>query len=337
MNRRETSDEIDAAAADWVVRLERAPVDPAISQAFEAWLAGGDRRRGAFFRAQAAWRLLDRAQAIPYAATPLAQRRPADVGRRYVLGGAVAASLAAIGFTARMVWGSLPQTLQTRLGEQRTVAMSDGSTVALDTATQMQVRLRENVRLVELEKGEAWFHVAKDRNRPFIIDAGALTARAVGTAFTVGRHEDGVTRVIVTEGVVEVACGAAGAARLTPGMQAVIGPDGRLRVETLSEAAMSRELAWREQKIALDGRTVREAAAAFNRYNDVKIVLEDEGLADQKVVGWFSTTDPQGFAEALEIPFGVKATRVGATLRLARADGSPPATGGREAGGRPSQ
>jgi len=317
VTRKETSSEIEAAAAEWLVRLDRADGDERTQHALDAWLAGDDRRKGAFVRAQAAWRLLDRARAL----SPL-QRSPAPrnrlVARRRVLvgGAALAATGAgAVIFVARDRIAP-SQQFETGLGEQRVVAMNDGSKATLDTQTSLQVRFQLRSRSLTLRKGKAWFQVAKDRTRPFVIDAGLLKARAVGTAFSVDRVDDTV-QVLVTEGVVEVLLASAGApVRLGAAMQATLARDGSLRIEHFTNEAMSRSLAWREGKIALNGETVRQASEMFNRYNALKIVVADDQVGAQKVVGWFDSDDPQGFAQALEFTVGARSERVGSALRL---------------------
>src|SRR5690606_20513701 len=90
------------------------------------------------------------------------------------------------------------------VGEVRRIALDDGSYMLLNTDSLAVIQFSEARRDVRLEKGEALFEVAKDPQRPFVVNAGDLTVKAVGTAFVV-RREDSSVEVTVTEGVVEVA------------------------------------------------------------------------------------------------------------------------------------
>src|SRR3546814_1649845 len=95
------------------------------------------------------------------------------------------------------------QQIQTAVGEIRRVPLSDGSLAAVNTQTSLDVTMKPQVREIALNDGEAWFQVAKDRARPFVVEVGDVRVRAVGTAFGVKRTAGGVD-VQVTEGVVEV-------------------------------------------------------------------------------------------------------------------------------------
>jgi transmembrane sensor len=99
-------------------------------------------------------------------------------------------------------WPAGP-TYQTPVGGTASVPMSDGSNVTLNTNTRIEVALTERERIVQLERGEAFFEVAKDPHRPFIVSAGRKRVIAVGTKFSVEREGDEV-RVVVSEGTVRI-------------------------------------------------------------------------------------------------------------------------------------
>jgi transmembrane sensor len=85
-----------------------------------------------------------------------------------------------------------------------------------------------------------------------------------------------------------------------------------------ASADVERSLAWREGEIVLEGETLDEAVAQFNRYNARKLVISDPGLAAEKLVGQFRATDPQTFAEAVATTLGAKVEEEGDTIRLSR-------------------
>src|SRR3546814_8842595 len=69
------------------------------------------------------------------------------------------------------------QQIQTAIGEIRRVPLSDGSLAAVNTQTTLDVTMKPEVRQVALKDGEAWFQVAKDRARPFVVEIGDVRDR----------------------------------------------------------------------------------------------------------------------------------------------------------------
>jgi transmembrane sensor len=323
MSERETSDAINSAAAAWVARLDTG-ADAAVRAELDAWLAADERRGGAYFRAQAAWTMLDRACVLRGSldvqpAEDIETERP-RFSRRTVMfgGGMIAASVAA----AAVGIGQLRQSterIETAVGEIRRVPLKDGSFAAVNTNTRLAVTLKRESREVQLDSGEAWFEVAKDADRPFVVAAGDVRVRAVGTAFAVRRTGDGAD-VQVTEGVVEVwsksdptnvrrlSAGTAAFASNTagPSLPADTGPD------------LDRTLAWRNGQLMFDGETLEAAAAEFNRYNMIQVEIADPALAQEKMVGRFRTNEPDAFARAAATVLGASAREEGNKIVLTR-------------------
>lgn len=301
MVERESAADIEADAARWVVRVDRD--GEAVRSELDAWLAGDRRRRGAYARAEAGWTRLDRAQAL-FVHAPAAPDRPRLSRRGVVAGlGAVAAGLTAMVIGPRV----LAQRYGTALGEIRRVPMADGSVAAINTSSELKVDMQPRLRAVKLERGEAWFAVAKDAHRPFVVQSGPVRVRAVGTAFSVRKREGG-SDVLVTEGVVEVWTedGKTPPRRVFAGERVFADNGAGVLIPPEADADLARRLAWRDGQIVLDGQTLTEAAAEFNRYNDRKIEVADARLADERFVGWFRTNDPEGFAEAAAATFNGK-------------------------------
>jgi len=295
---RESAADIEAQAARWVVRADQGDLSGETQTELEAWLAADSRRRGAFARAEAAWSLMDRARAFGAESTVPARRF--HVGRRGLIAGLGAAAAACVAvvvgprlFSAR--YG-------TALGEIRRVPLPDGSMAAINTDTALDVAMSPRLRHVKLDKGEAWFEVAKDARRPFVVESGPVRVRAVGTAFSV-RRRDGGCEVLVTEGVVEVWSEQTG----EPPRRVSAG-ERTFASEAPAALEINRHLAWRDGQIVLDGDGFGEAAAEFNRYNSRKIVIVGQGLADEKLVGWFRTNEPESFARAAAASFGAQVT-----------------------------
>jgi transmembrane sensor len=324
MSVRESSAEIDRLATEWVARADRKSLTVQESHALEAWLDGDVRRRGAYVRAQAAWALLDRGGAL--AGAERSQRIDGILERRRVLFagcGAVAASIAAVaGFS---VWSAAQRRLDTRVGEVRRVALPDGSSAVINTASAVDLRLEPRRRGVKLLRGEAWFDVAKDPSRPFVVEAGDVRVRAVGTAFSVRRMKS-AAEVVVTEGVVEVwhvtddtvrprlRAGESAMVEQQPGLAAM----RPLSPRALSPREVEQKLAWRDGMIAIEGQTLEWAAEDFNRYNRRQIIIEDPQLAAARFDGVFRVNDPDGFARAAASILNAHATITDSEIVLSR-------------------
>jgi len=311
MSERETAQAINDDAAAWVARIDAAALDPADQAELDRWLAGDDRRRGAFFRAQSAWRMLDRASVMGAGARDViepeaAPERLAPTRRRMLWGGgALAASLVA-GIGGAMLWPRSPDEIETALGEIRRVPLHDGSLAAVNTATRLAVDLRPEIRNVRIDMGEAWFQVAKDRERPFVVTAGDVRVRAVGTAFSVRRLGDGAD-VQVTEGVVEVwtVNRPDAVRRIAAGARTFVNDMAGPAAPVEASLEIDRTLAWRNGQLIFDGDTLADAAAEFNRYNRVKLEI-DPALASERVVGRFRTNEPDAFARAASAMLGAR-------------------------------
>ncbi|MBP2161019.1 MULTISPECIES: FecR domain-containing protein [Asticcacaulis] len=312
---------IDAEAAEWVAR-RAGTSDPEIEQAFQAWHDADRRHAGAYLRAEAAWILLDRAQVLTHGVgaaipqhdvlssplvTPLPapSRAPAQPSRRHALmGGLAASALAVLGVGYAM---SRRASYETRRGELRNVPLSDRSLAAINTDSHVEVAMGESSRKVQLVKGEAWFEVAKNPDAPFVVSAGDIRVRAIGTAFSVRRHANGAD-VLVTEGTVETwsVRDPEKRTRLSAGSRAFVAAETAEPVAVVAEAAeIDRKLAWREREIILREESLSAAASDFNRYNDQQIIIADERLLDVKLVGGFQVDRPEAFARAVHSAFGV--------------------------------
>lgn len=312
---RASAQEIDERAAAWAAKMDRG-LTAAERRDLEAWLAADDRHLGAFGRMQALLLRTERAAGLGAHFRP-EQFRSARSGwqtRRGLIGGGLVGSAAA---AAAGVWIFAGATQYvTKRGEIRVIPLSDGSVVTLNTASRITVRYSSGTRRISLQEGEALFDVAKDAARPFLVAAGDLTVRAVGTSFAVRRIGGAPMQVLVREGIVDVSAdGSPGApaVRLTANMRAS-GP----RAENVTTADLGRELLWREGRIAFEGETLAVAAAAFARYSDVRIVIADPVLANEAISGMYASSDPVGFVRAVAKAFGARVEVLEREVRLYR-------------------
>ncbi len=306
MTGRESADEIEDVAARWVWRLDCEGLTPELEAELALWRAADPRREGALLQAEAAWMMLDRAAQL----ASLPPQRPSHrvlpgLHRRQLafgVGGAVAASLAGVAFIA-----IARERYATAVGEIRRVPLKDGSTAAINTHSEVEVAMTSNARVVKIARGEAWFQVTRNPERPFIVEAGRVRVRAVGTAFSVRRREGGA-EVLVSEGVVEAwAVGAEGhVVRISVGERAFVADNAAVREEVAGASEIDRTLAWRAGKIDLAGETLAAAAGEFNRYNTRKLVVRDSAFAQERLYGVFRIDDPEGFARSVGQSLGVE-------------------------------
>jgi transmembrane sensor len=294
--------EIDRQAADWAVKRDLGVLSPEAQAEFEAWLAADIRHLGAYGRAEAVLGRLDRVQsgAIEQVRAFVPASRP--VRRRVVLTGSIAAGLAVFGVFGAALWKySREQTFTTGLGQVREIPLSDGSLVVLNTNSKVIVRFTPERRDVHLVQGEALFDVAKNKKRPFIVAAGDMRVRAVGTAFTVSMLPRRPVQVLVKEGVVEL--NRSGPAKGPPVRvkaytQALAPADAPIVAAGVAQSQLERTLAWQFGRLAFDNETLEDAAGEFARYSDVRIVV-DQDVAQRTVTGLFVSNDPIGFAKAV--------------------------------------
>lgn len=314
MIERDTSRSIDDAAAAWVARQDRAPLSPDEEAAFRVWLDGDPRCAGAFLRARAVSMRSESARALGDGYDPAdfgGRRRIAPPSRREAFAWAGGATVCIGAGVAAGMALQAPTAHATERGEVRLVPLADGSTVMLNTETLVKVKYDDARRLVRLVEGEADFTVLPEP-RPFVVEVGERRLAIAEGGVRVRRLEDSPVDILVHHGRVEVASRRRGGARpvlLTDNTRLVV-PATAPRIEAAPAPqavpvdVVTRELAWREGRIAFEGETLAEAAAAFARYSDKRIVVEDSRLAREPVTGLFAANDPTGFARAAASIFG---------------------------------
>lgn len=319
---RETAAEIEQAAADRVARLDRGPLSVGEQEELERWAAADSRRAGAYARAMAVSLHLDRAVALGDNFAAKHSPREAPTRRRFMAVAASAAAACAAGvgvFTFnRRFATTLPRPIGTAKGGVREVVLREGSTVTLNTMTELRPDLTDALRRVDLLRGEALFNVARDPARPFIVYAGDFSVRAVGTSFTVRRTSPDAIKVVVTEGVVEVSRQRNILGQVHAGIAFAVDATATPVIETLNPSQVDSALAWRGGRIDLQGLTLSEAAEEFGRYSNLRIKVTDPSIGNLHITGVYATSDPAGFAENVALSLGLKSVRRGDEVILSR-------------------
>ena len=189
-----------------------------------------------------------------------------------------------------------PQRVETALGEQRSVVLSDGSLVTLNTASSIEVRMASDRRTVKLLAGEALFSVAHDASRPFEVTTDNTTVRAIGTQFNVDRHRTTTTVTVVEGRVAVITTGDRNhSTQLSPvaaGEQLTLAPQN---VQHSVHTDVATAIAWTQRKLVFEHRHLDEVAEEFNRYNRQIIEIRGAALRGQEVTGVFQANDPASF------------------------------------------
>ncbi|MBL8271062.1 FecR family protein [Steroidobacter sp.] len=335
--------ESPSEAARWFARMhddERTPADEA---RFDEWLARDPGNERAYQRLEALWGAVEstrnaapirEARARAVEESQHSAQLSAAAGRRR--GGwfiAAAAVVATVGVVAVQVMLPADVVYRTAVGDRRTIQLSDGSQLILNTDTVATVRYRLTSRTVQLERGQAHFDVAHSTLRPFLVDAGRGVIRAIGTRFEVYRQADEV-QVKLLEGRIEVtpaaetrrADVAAGTTlsnqpariEMTAGQQTALSASGMAPLTAVNVPVAT---AWLDGKLVFNDVRLQEAVAEINRYSTQKIYVLDGGLAEFRVSGVFRTDRADAFISAVStsLPILVQPAADGAVL-LAPAD-----------------
>lgn len=310
---------IEEKAARLLVEFDNDPC-PAERAAIYRWIEECDEHAVAFARVQAAWRDCERLKALSTdlsadpgtgaeqaAESPVETPAPSSSSRRKILAGlAAAASIAAFVPFLKTIHNGW-QEYETKIGERRNVRLADGSMVHLNTATRLAVKLDAVRRDIRLYAGEASFDVTHDKMRPFEVEANSSVIRAVGTSFNV-RLNEMLVDLTVTEGIVAISQPGKSAERLEAGRSAIIHPD-TLAVKPLNETELSQRTAWHQDMIELNGDSVEQAVAEFNRYLETPIIVGDTHVGSMHIGGRFNTHDADRFLIALEHSLPIKVIR----------------------------
>ena len=356
----ESTERIEEEAAAWLLRREGAAWSANDEVQLQNWLDASAANAVAFVRLEVTWERTRKLKALgpglPPGVVPppgqwqvspffeqiaqgegppldLAGKPAAKNGMKWLprsatvtqRAGVAATLLLAVGLGAYFIVGIFQgDRYATPLGGLSAVPMSDGSRMTLNTASEVRVAMSGTERHIELEKGEAFFEVAKDPSRPFVVYAGSKRVVAVGTQFSVRLEGDGV-EVAVTEGEVRIESAkslrsentriTARVESLTPGKVARSTVDGFL-VQQKDMSQLQEQLAWRAGYLVFDETPLADAVAEFNRYNAEKIEIGDPQVGTYRVSGKFRPTSFEAFVRLLETAFPIEVRHEGAQIKL---------------------
>lgn len=318
---RPDTEEILTAAHQWMLRLEAPDVTAQDRSDFERWLAANPRHRDIYDQAltfrEALVRMSENDLEPDIAKTSAAERftslldglRETASSVRFQVAGGALATIAAMAVIASPIFDrpleSAPELAvsvaeySSAVGETKVIDLSDGTRVTLGAASAMMTRYSDERRVVELASGTAYFDVLADKDRPFSVEAGNLSATALGTSFDVRRGENTFS-VAVAEGTVEVgypltlggnSTSMISRKKVTGGEQVTATLENGLRAVTQIDA--DKVAAWREDRLIYTGETLAEVIFDANRYSAVPIAFEpgSERIKELRLRGVFRGSD----------------------------------------------
>lgn len=321
-------EEVEREASDWIVRLDADDVSEEDRARFEAWRSSHPLHARTYEEVLGTWREFTQQAPLAPAAEAAPLPEPANVSnvpqrwRQLALAASVLIAAVWLGFHLHSMLAAA--TFQTALGERATISLPDGSTLRLNSDSRARVDYSLRSRVIYLERGEAFFNVAHDVQRPFWVTTGHSWVRAVGTAFGVYLNRKGV-QVTVQEGTVKVGSAdyllstapsedtlKSTSAVLRAGEQADL--QGRVTTtRRLTAQELARAEAWQNGWLYVENQPLCDVIAELNRYTPRQLVLEDARLCSLSVGGAFQAS-PQG-ADALltllEQNFGTRTRRSG--------------------------
>lgn len=294
-----TASDPDSQAAEWLLRLHASPQDPQLQHAWCDWLQHSPEHARAWQQTLRAWRL---SAGLPAAASP----RPTP--RRWRSGLALAACL--------LLGSLLPLSGPADIEATHSLRLEDGSQLTLAAATHFQSDFSEHQRRLQLAHGEAYFDIARDPQRPFIISTGAARVRVTGTAFEIVSSPS-LLQVSVAHGAVEVHHPA------LPKTQ-VLTAGERLRLD-LESAELQRGqvhthsiAAWREGLLVVEDERLDRLLERFDRSQPGITLLLDPTLGEQRITGVLRLDAPAATLRALLEPHDAQVSQWGPWLRLVR-------------------
>ena len=310
----DSTDSNHDTALGWIARFRSGSASAEDHQEFALWLAQDSSHKQIMDSMLDMWADLASVQQL-YADIPEATNRRAANHSNWFKGAIGAAACLVL---ALLLWPLSQQPIteslyQTALGEQQTVELEDGSTLTLNTNSRVAVSFDQQHRALKLIKGEAFFKVAKDPQRPFEVDAGSAQVTAIGTAFNIYRSGD-ASNITVVEGVVKIT--QLGNTPNRAPQTKILHANQRLKatskgLQAAAKADVSRQTAWQRGELIAQNMPLMELVAQIERYHDTHILISDASIATLTVSGVFRLSELEPMLQALQLSLGLQATPVG--------------------------
>lgn len=319
MDEMKNSQIINQQASEWLVELEQTIPsetldDPIlffsqIDRQFEQWVNQGIEYRVAFLRLYPAWHRCDRLTALPLVNVGFIEKTIEFIRvKKFIITGLAASLLLSIVLVQQFIPKSQLQIFETVVGGFQSVPLTDGSVLELNTNTRLTTEITESTRKVTLKKGEAYFNIAHDKERPFLVNVGDKRITVLGTKFSV-KYEGEEVEVIVSEGRVRVDSLDTTRPRTTfieKNMAALASHDNLLVTKQELEQTQA-DLGWRAGLLIFKQDSLANIVKEFNRYNHKKILIKNKSIAEIRIGGSFHAKNIDAFVRLLKDGLDIQA------------------------------
>ena len=347
-------DEQLEVATRWVLKMDEGSLSVVDEGLLDEWLEESENNRLFLMEAAAVWdkteSLARLADLVPHEASFRQTAAKSSVGGwtwniNPLLGASLALVVIIAGLSLQPFFEQFPKQTpgvegyiatpsvyyETVVGEQKTVLLSDGSEVVLNTNSELSVTFTSTARLLNLSRGEIFVRVAKDKTRPLSVFAGAQIVQAVGTEFIVEITAGKRVEVLVTEGKVVLGVQSAyespssgasdefGLKKLMALASVIVELEnntvsagesvtvvgGELIREVITSDGIEARLSWGKGSLIFRSEPLVSALQEVERYTTVKFVILDESLKTKIVSGRFKVGDVAALLHSLQINFNI--------------------------------
>lgn len=329
--RRSERDRINREASDWVAKQDEG-FTPEEQDTFFEWLAADPQHGEAHRARQSMWKELNilaewRPEHSVEPNPDLLAVRPGARIIKWTLALTAMAAVFLVGFLLKNPWvadlSPEPILLSSQSGAlfYEYHVLEDNSVIELNRGALVSVSYSDNLRMINLIAGEAHFTVAKDPERPFVVQARNTVVKAVGTAFNVSLGSEELV-VLVTEGrvVMTPADKALGDLEedldLTEWQELIAGQASSLSlqsttarptIEEFTTDQIARRLSWKNEVFEFTAVPLSEVILEFNRRNHTQLVIESAVLGQREISATLRPNNLEGFIELLELTLNVRA------------------------------
>lgn len=330
-------------AANWISAIDRG-LNKVEKEQFKLWMLQSNAHQDAVYELAKLW---DELSVLNELSTLFPHKNNTEEKSKWVFSYGIAASLFAAlmicsyllvnletGYNQALAKVNYTKIYKTKVGEQATYVLPDGTIVQLNTNSLLEVAYSKERRQLLLSRGEGRFNVAKDATRPFSVMAGDKSFTALGTVFNVQRNTSSHLELVVTEGKVmitdpSVAVDAndfkayqladnstqkirkINANIVLSGEKAIIEKSVTAPIKRLSADDVQRDLAWQNGMLIFNGEQLSDALNEVSRYTATRFELSSAELANIKVAGVFKAGDVAGLLESLKTNFSIDHERLG--------------------------
>lgn len=206
---------------------------------------------------------------------------------------------------------SFEHTLISQVKPINNYKLPDGSDISIDAKSKLNIQIYKNQRHVNLLEGQALFDIAKDKNRPFIIDTKQTQIEVLGTKFEINTNKNQID-IKVIEGKVKVSYinplsnNTKVLSLLTKGEQLSLNKYGK--VLNFSKTSIENIALWQKNKINFDNHSIKNAVEEFSKYIEKEIIINNKDIALLPITGTFYLDKSQKFFEAITLiyPISIK-------------------------------